>query len=280
MDRKPATIFFHLHLVSDATGETLNAIAKAGCAQFAHVEPIEHVHALVRSKRQLDRVLKEIEEAPGLVLYTLMNPDLRATLREHCERTGAPALSVLDPVLGIMASYLGTELLNRPGGQHELDARYFSRIDALNFTMAHDDGQSLADIDKADIILVGVSRTSKTPTCIYLANRGYKAGNIPLVLDVPPPRELDNAKRPLIVGLIASPERIVQVRRNRLLALNERDDTTYADAERVREECTAARRLYEAKGWPVIDVSRRSIEETAAAVLNLLSQRAGTEIPK
>jgi regulator of PEP synthase PpsR (kinase-PPPase family) len=272
MERR-ARVYFHLHLVSDMTGETLNAVAKAACAQFADVEPIEHIHALVRSKRQLDRVLMDIGESPGLVLYTLMNPELRSALRDHCMRAEIPSLAVLDPVLTVMAGYLGTELLNRPGGQHELDARYFSRIDALNFAMVHDDGQSADDLEKADVVLVGVSRTSKTPTCIYLANRGYKAANVPIVPGVALPAALDTAKRPLIVGLIASPERLVQVRRNRLIALNERHETDYVDIERVREEATFARRLFESRNWPVIEVSRRSIEETAAAVINLLVER-------
>jgi [pyruvate, water dikinase]-phosphate phosphotransferase / [pyruvate, water dikinase] kinase len=267
------TVYFHLHLVSDATGETLNAVAKAACAQFANVSPLEHIHALVRSKRQLERALIEIEAQPGLVLYTLMNPELREILRVRCAELNVTALSVLDPVLGAMAGYLGTELLNRPGGQHELDAKYFGRIDALNFAMAHDDGQNTGELDKADVVLVGVSRTSKTPTCIYLANRGLRAANIPFVLGVPLPEGLATAKRPLIVGLIAAPERLVQVRRNRLLALNERKETSYVDVDRVREEVLAARRYFEDQGWPVIDVSRRSIEETAASIFNLLSER-------
>lgn len=276
MDRKTGPIvFFHLHLVSDATGETLNAVAKAACAQFAKVEPLEHIHALVRSRRQLERVLTELDEKPGIVLYTLMNPELRDILRDHCAQKGHLALAVLDPVLTALAGYLGADLLNRPGGQHELDARYFKRMDALNFTMAHDDGQGLYDIHKADVILLGVSRTSKTPTCIYLANRGYRAANIPIVFGLDPPAELDSAKGPLIIGLVASPERIVQVRKNRLIALNERDETDYVDAETVRQESAMARRLFEARGWPVIDVSRRSIEETAAAIITMLSERNG-----
>lgn len=273
LHRRSTAVFFHLHLVSDATGETLNAIAKATLAQFAKVEPIEHVHALIRSRRQLDRVFAQIDANPGLVLYTLMNPDLRDALRAHCERRGFPALAVLDPVLSVMAGYLGADLLNRPGGQHELDARYFDRIDALNFAMAHDDGQGLNELEKADVILVGISRTSKTPTCIYLANRGVKSANIPLVLDVPTPMQLDSIRRPLVVGLIAQPERIVQVRRNRLLALNEMGETDYIDLDRVRAEAVYARRLYDARGWPVIDVTRRSIEETAAEIITLLTER-------
>lgn len=266
-------IVFHLHLLSDATGETLNAIAKAAAAQFETAKPIEHVHPLVRTKRQLERALAEIERAPGLVLYTLMSPDLRTMLEERLDVLGMPAHSVLDGTISIFRQYLGMEASDRPGGQHELDQRYFARIAALNFTMAHDDGQGRLTIDGADVILVGVSRTSKTPTCIYLANRGYKAANIPLVPDLPLPEVLTEARKPLIVGLVASPERLVQIRRNRLLALHEDTETDYVDLDRVRAEATAARRLFMAQRWPVIDVSRRSIEETAAAIIALLNRR-------
>jgi hypothetical protein len=269
MKTKTPEIFFHLHLVSDATGETLNAIAKAACAQFDMVEPIEHVYSLVRSKKQLDRVLNEIEAAPGVILYTMMNNDLRGQLEQKCLTLNMPYMSVLDSALSVLQNYLGTELTHKPGGQHELDAGYFARIEAMRYTMAHDDGQNTSDLNLADIVLVGVSRTSKTPTCIYLANRGIKAANIPVVPDCPLPGELDEIERPLVVGLIVSPDRLVQIRRNRLLSLNETGETDYVDLVRVREETADARRLFAQKGWPVIDVSRRSIEETAAGILNL-----------
>ncbi len=275
----PSNVFFHLHLVSDSTGETLSAFAQATCAQFEEARPIQHIHPLVRSARQLDRALADIEASPGMVLYTMMKEDLRERLEEGVRRLGLPHLSVLDPALAMMGRYLGIGTSQRTGRQHELDQRYFERIDALNYTLAHDDGQNLDGFAEADIVLVGVSRTSKTPTCMYLANRGYKAANLPLVpgMGLPPQLEaLDGISGPLVVGLVATPERIAQIRRNRLLALNERQDTDYADADRVREEMAAARKLFLIKGWPMIDVSRRAIEETAAAILALLSHREAT----
>ena len=265
-------VYFHLHLVSDSTGETLNAVAKAACAQFDMGRPIEHVYPLVRTKKQLERAFVEIESAPGLVLHTMVNSELRMMLEESCRALGQPSVSVLDPVMSLLGSYLGAQVSHRPGAQHDLDAKYFARIEALNYTMAHDDGQSAATLDKADVILVGVSRTSKTPPCIYLANRGIKAANIPIVLGINLPPELDRVTRPLVVGLITGPERLIQIRRNRLLSLNEETETDYVDLDAVRAEIAFARRLFADKGWPVIDVTRRSIEETAAAVLALHSR--------
>ncbi len=262
---------FHLHLVSDATGETLNAVAKAACAQF-DVRAIEHVHALVRTGRQLDRVLREIEDHPGLVMYTMVNPELRDALVAGCQPLRVTTIAVLEPVLSAMARFLGRERTGRPGRQHALDAEYFHRIDALNYAMAHDDGQMFDDLDQADIVLIGVSRTSKTPTSIYLANRGIKTANIPLVPGRPLPLTLEGLKHPLIIGLTVSPDRLMQIRRNRLIALNEEGPSDYADLDTIREEILSARRLFERHKWPVIDVSRRSIEETAAAILHLYAQ--------
>lgn len=272
MEKRSTAIYYHLHLVSDSTGETLNAVAKAACAQFDMGRPIEHVYPLVRTRKQLDRALVEIESAPGLVLHTMVNQELREGLENRCRELGQTTVGVLDPVMGSLGSYLGAEVSHRPGAQHELDAKYFARIDALNFTMAHDDGQSAATLDMADVVLVGVSRTSKTPTCIYLANRGIKAANIPIVLGIALPPELDTVKRPLVIGLLASPERLIQIRRNRLLSLNEDAETEYVDLDAVRAEVAFARRLFAEKNWPVIDVTRRSIEETAAAVIALHSR--------
>lgn len=265
--------YFHLHLVSDATGETLNSVAKAAIAQFDGGIPIEHTYALVRTTRHLDRVLSQIEDMPGIVIYTLVNYDLRDMLEQRCADLQLPCLSVLDPVIQIIGAYLGAEISHRPGGQHSLNAEYFQRIEALQYTMAHDDGQSLHDLHSADIILLGVSRTSKTPTCIYLANRGLKAANIPIVPNIPLPQTLPGLSKPLIIGLTTNPDRLVQVRRNRLLSLNEKHETTYTDMDMVVEEVRYARRLYAQNNWPVIDVTRRSIEETAAAIMNLLSNR-------
>jgi [pyruvate, water dikinase]-phosphate phosphotransferase / [pyruvate, water dikinase] kinase len=261
--------YFHLHLVSDSTGETLITVARAVVAQYEGVAAIEHVYPLVRSHTQLGRVLSEIENAPGIVLYTLVERDLAERLEEVCRNTGSPHLSVLEPVHSLLSSYLGAASTARPGAQHMLNAEYFKRIDAMNFTLLHDDGHLPADMDDADVILVGVSRTSKTPTAVYLANRGVKTANIPLVPGVPPPSTLNSARRALIVGLVATPERIVQIRQNRLLSLNADDDTSYVDREAVAEEIAASRRLFARNNWPMIDVTRRSIEETAAAILDL-----------
>ncbi|WP_230531703.1 pyruvate, water dikinase regulatory protein [Microvirga roseola] len=261
--------YFHLHLVSDSTGETLITVARAVVAQYEGVAAIEHVYPLVRSTTQLERVITEIETAPGIVLYTLVERDLAERLEEVCRNTGSPHLSVLEPVHSLLSSYLGTHSNARPGAQHMLNADYFKRIDAMNFTLLHDDGHLPHDMDDADVILVGVSRTSKTPTAIYLANRGLKTANIPLVPGVPPPPVLENARKALIVGLVATPERIVQIRQNRLLSLRADDDTSYVDKEAVAEEIAASRRLFARNGWPTIDVTRRSIEETAAAIIDL-----------
>jgi regulator of PEP synthase PpsR (kinase-PPPase family) len=261
--------YFHLHLVSDSTGETLITVARAVVAQYEGVAAIEHVYPLVRSNTQLERVISEIETAPGIVLYTLVEQDLAHRLEEVCRATGSPHLSVLEPVHALLSSYLGTHSTARPGAQHMLNAEYFKRIDAMNFTLLHDDGHLPHDLDDADVILVGVSRTSKTPTAIYLANRGLKTANIPLVPGVPPPAVLETARKALIVGLVATPERIVQIRQNRLLSLNADDDTSYVDRDAVAEELAASRRLFARNGWPVIDVTRRSIEETAAAIIDL-----------
>jgi regulator of PEP synthase PpsR (kinase-PPPase family) len=266
--------YFHLHLVSDATGETLTTVARAATAQYAKILPVEHVYPLVRTQKQLDRVLVEIEQSPGIVLYTLLDDDLTHRLENHCRELGLPCLSILGPVLALLHSYLGTETSHRVGAQHVLNAEYFKRIDALNYTMLHDDGQHVEGLEEADVVLVGVSRTSKTPTSIYLANRGVKTGNVPLVPGMPVSRHVEELKRPLVVGLYASPERIVQIRQNRLLGLKaHQDDAQYIDRKAVAEEVAVSRKLCARHNWPSIDVTRRSIEETAAAVMSLLAER-------
>ena len=269
-----AESYFHLHLVSDATGETLLAVGRAAAAQYATVSPIEHVYPLVRNQKQLDHAIGEIEENPGIVLYTMVDRELSARIEERCREIGAPCLSILGSVLALFHSFLGAETTPRVGGQHTLNAEYFRRIDALNFTMVHDDGQHTETLDEADVVLVGVSRTSKTPTSIYLANRGIRTANVPLVPGIVPPPTLDALKRPLVVGLFASPERIVQVRQNRLLGLNAaQPDSNYVDRQSVSEEIALSKQLCAKRGWPLIDVTRRSIEETAAAIIALLQER-------
>jgi regulator of PEP synthase PpsR (kinase-PPPase family) len=266
-------IRLHLHLLSDSTGETLETVAKAGLSQFDGVETIKHFWPMVRSEGHLDRILVEIAQRPGLVLFTIVNAEIRRKLEDRCHVLGLPAVSALDPVIDALSRMLGQEAKARPGRQHMLDAAYFRRVDAIQFTIAHDDGIGAEDWEEADIVLAGVSRSSKTPTSIYLANRGYKVANIPLVVESPPPAALFNLKNPIVVGLTTSPERLIQVRRNRLLALNQSPETAYVDQERVAAEVAFARRLFSDKGWPVIDVTRRSIEETAAAVINLYNER-------
>ena len=263
----------HLHLLSDSTGETLEMIAKAALAQFDEAEVIRHFWPMVRSLHHLDRIVEDLSANPGLVLYTLVNDETRRRLEERCRTLGLPHVAPLDSVNAALEDRLGVEAKARPGRQHMMDEAYFARVDAIQFTIAHDDGIGWEEWEQADILLAGVSRSSKTPTSIYLANRGYKVANIPLVIESPPPALLFQLERPMIVGLTTAPRRLVEIRRNRLLSLNERTETAYVDEERVEQEVAYARRLFADNGWPVIDVTRRSIEETAAAIIKLYTER-------
>ena len=266
--------YFHLHMISDSTGETLITVARAVAAQYSNVSPVEHVYPLIRSQKQLDRVLAEIEETPGIVLFTLLEKDLVARLEAKCREINIPSLSIIGPVMQLFQAYLGTETSQRVGAQHTLNSEYFKRIDALNYTMMHDDGQHVDGLEEADVVLVGVSRTSKTPTSIYLANRGVRTANVPLVPGIPIPRELEILKKPLVVSLHASPERLIQVRQNRLLGLGAKTgDQAYIDRQSVAEEVQFSRKLSAKYNWELLDVTRRSIEETAAAVMKLYADR-------
>lgn len=266
--------YFHLHLVSDSTGETLITVARAVAAQYANVTAVEHVYPLVRSQKQLDRVLDEIEEAPGIVLFTLLEKDLVSRLEDKCKNINVPSLSIIGPVMQLFEAYLGAATTGRVGAQHVLNAEYFKRIDALNYTMIHDDGQHVDGLEEADVVLVGVSRTSKTPTSIYLANRGIRTANVPLVPGIPVPAQLGTLTRPLVVSLHATPERLIQIRQNRLLSMGaEAGSDTYTDRQSVTEEVAFARKLSAKHDWPLLDVTRRSIEETAAAIMKLYSDR-------
>ena len=267
----------HLHLVSDATGETIHSVARACLSQFESVEPVEHNWALIRTQSQIMKVIAAVEENPGVVMFTLVNEELREALLEGCRRLQIPCIAVLDPVIASLGNFLGVKAKGMPGRQHIMDAEYFGRIDAMTFALHHDDGQAIQNLQEAEIILAGVSRTSKTPTCIYQANRGIKAANIPIVPGVPVPEELTKLHNmpgePFVVGLTKDPARLVQVRRNRLQMLSQDANTDYVDLESVREEVAAARRLCTKYNWPVIDVTRRSIEESAAAILQLYESR-------
>lgn len=271
--------YFHLHLVSDSTGETLRAISKAAIVQYSEIRAIDHVHPLVRTRAQLTRVMQEIEQTPGIVLYTVVNRDLGKELEDRCATLKIPCVPVLDPIMKVFDSYLGAQHRPTVGGQHVLDAEYFQRIDALNFSMAHDDGKLPENLDDAEIIILGISRTSKTPTSIYLANRGFKTANVPLVPGIPLPDGLETPTRAFIIGLVASPERIAQVRRNRVMTLADRELGDYVDRDLIAKEVAFTRQLCNRNNWPVIDVTRRSIEETAAAIIQKLEDfRAGAPI--
>ena len=265
--------FFHLHLVSDATGETLSAISKAAAVQYAEVRPIEHVHPLVRTGRQMRRVLQEIEQAPGIVLYTVVNPTLAEQLERRCRELSVPCHAALQPVLQLFESYLGAPQTPTVAGQHVLDQDYFRRIEALNFTMAHDDGRLPEDPSDADIILLGISRTSKTPTSIYLAQRGYKTANVPIVPALTFPQVLLEPHSAFIVCMVASADRISEVRRNRVMVLADRNIDDYVDSTIISSEIAFSRKLCAQHGWPVIDVTRRSVEETAATIIRLMQDR-------
>ena len=277
--------YFHLHLVSDSTGETLITVARAVAAQYANVSAVEHVYPLVRSQKQLDRVLAEIEEAPGIVLFTLLEKDLVSRLEAKCRDINIPSLSIIGPVMQLFEAYLGAATTGRVGAQHVLNAEYFKRIDALNYTMIHDDGQHVEGLEDADVVLVGVSRTSKTPTSIYLANRGIRTANVPLVPGIPHPHQLETLKKPLVVSLHATPERLIQVRQNRLLTMGAEPGSTsgnddYIDRESVADEVAYARKLSARFSWAQLDVTRRSIEETAAAIMKLFTDRQRQRLPE
>lgn len=263
---------FHLHLVSDATGETVTSVARACMVQFDSVQAIQHNWWLVRTQGQCERVVQGIEQNPGIVLFTLVDPSVRTVLEDACRRMHIPCIPVLDPVLAALGGFLQVEMNATPGRQYQMDAEYFARIDAMQFTLNHDDGQLLDDAEEADIVLLGVSRTSKTPTCMYLANRGLKCLNYPLVPGVELPHQIETVRRPLVVGLTKDPKSLTDIRRARLRMLDQNEEADYAQFEKVKEEVAWARRLFTRHNWPVVDVTRRSIEEASATIMQLHAQ--------
>jgi len=268
---------FHLHLVSDSTGETVSSVSRAALAQFEEVEPEEHVWSLVRTKGQMEKVIAGIGAHPGVVMYTLVDPQLRDMLKLECVRRSLPCISILASVVSELSTYFGQEAHAQPGRQHALDEEYFSRVDAINFALAHDDGQAHWELEQADIVLVGVSRTSKSPTCIYLAYKGHKTANVPFVLDCPLPPGLETLTQPLVVGLTISPDRLLQIRKTRLQSLQQDMDSNYVDMEHMQREITESRKLFTRHRWPIIDVTRRSVEETAANIIQLYHKHKGQE---
>lgn len=271
---------FHLHLISDSTGGTLSSVAKACLAQFDGVAVTQHFWPLVRSAKQLSTTLDNIRKNPGIIMYTLVDDALAQQLEKDCAEMGVVTLPVLQPILYAMSHTFGQVNTAKPGLQHRLNEEYFARMDAVDYALHHDDGQKIElglegrnDLSKADVILVGVSRTSKTPTCIYLANRGIKAANIPYVPGIPFPEKVLTLEKPLFVALTASADRLVDIRKSRLQHLGERRETRYLDEDSVQDEIREARKFYTRMHWPVIDVTRRSVEETAAEILTLLDQR-------
>ena len=259
----------HIHLVSDSTGETVHQVARACVAQFPNVTTVEHVWTLVRSEAHLDAVCAGLDRNPGVLLMSIVNDDMRDMIANACQSRGIPAVSILDPVVNLLGRVLGQATQNLPGGQRRLNTAYFDRVAAVDFAVSHDDGMNMGQLDRADILLVGVSRTSKTPTSMYLAHRGYKVANYALVPHVPfPLHYLDGLNLP-VVGLTNDPKRLSQIRRTRQVAMADTDNQTYADIDQITEEIRNARRLFSEQGWPVIDVTRRSVEETAAAIIQL-----------
>lgn len=260
----------HIHLVSDSTGETVHQIARACLAQFPGVTPTEHVWTLVRSERHLDAIFAGVERSPGLLLMSIVDETLRQQIEDRCVEHNIPHVSVLDHVVQLFAEVLGQTSQNLPGRQRKLDSAYFKRIAAVDFAVSHDDGLNMGNLANADILLVGVSRTSKTPTSMYLAHRGYRVANYALVPHVEfPIHYLDGLDHLLVVGLTNDPKRLSQVRKTRQIAMSDAQNKTYAEIDAISEEVRQARRLFTANSWPVIDVTRRSVEETAAAVIQL-----------
>ena len=259
----------HIHLVSDSTGETVHQVARACVAQFPNVTTVEHVWTLVRSEAHLHAVCAGLDRNPGILLMSIVNDEMRDKILAECRSRGIPAVSVLDPVVHLLGRVLGQTTQNLPGGQRRLNTAYFDRIAAVEFAVSHDDGMNRGQLEQAVILLVGVSRTSKTPTSMYLAHRGYKVANYALVPQVPFPLHYLDGLNLLVVGLTNDPKRLSQIRRTRQMAMADTDNVTYVDVDKIPEEVRHGRRLFSEQNWPVIDVTRRSVEETAAAVIQL-----------
>ena len=263
----------HIYLVSDSTGETVMSVARSALAHFDDLVVEEHLWSLVRTKGQIDRLAKDLEKDHGIVMFTLVNDELKDYLSEICAKLHILAIPVLSEVVKSLANYLEVKVTNQPGRQHAMDEEYFKRMNAINFALAHDDGQAYFDLNSADIILVGPSRTSKSPTSIYLAHRGYKAANVPYVFGQKLPDSLNNVDKVLVVGLLINPERLVDIRKNRFSHINEVSGSNYVDYDQVYQEIAEAKKIYKQHNWPIIDVTRKSVEEVAANIITIYNQR-------
>ena len=266
----------NLHLISDSTGETLISVARAVMSQFENVEAKEFIWPLTRTKAQIEKTKEGIAQNPGIVLYTILQDDLTESIKKHCSDLRIPYIPVLTPIIATFSNYLGMNISNVIGRQHLLDDQYFSRVEAINYTMNHDDGQANWDLYDADIVLLGVSRTSKSPTSVYLSCRGYKTANIPFVSQETVPPSIFDLKKPLIVGLIINPEKLVQIRQSRLISLGQEAPTEYINLEAIKKEVAESRKLFAKLNCPVIDVTKKSVEETAVRVIQLLQEKNKT----
>jgi regulator of PEP synthase PpsR (kinase-PPPase family) len=263
----------HIYLVSDSTGETVINVARAALAHFEGLNIQEHLWSLVRTKGQIDKLGVSLQKNKGIVMFTLVDGELQEYLRDTCAKLQVLAIPVLLEVVSALSAYLGVKTINLPGRQHTMNEEYFTRINAINFALAHDDGQAYFDINNADIVLVGPSRTSKSPTSIYLAYRGYKTANIPFVKGQKLPEILEKLEKPMVVGLLLSPDRLIEIRKNRIANLNDMANYNYVDYSQVDQEVTEAKKIYQQHNWPIIDVTRKSVEETAANIIKLYEQK-------
>lgn len=259
----------HIYLVSDSTGETVCSVSRSAMAHFQNVKVHEHLWSFVQTKGKLTKLESALNKNQGVVMYTIADKDVRKELKNICKNLGILCIPVLSRVINDLSSYLHMQTIDKIGKQHELNDEYFLRMEAVNFAITHDDGQLINDLEKADIILVGVSRTSKSPTSLYLAQKGLKTANIPYVSENVFPAEIHKLQKPLIVGLSIRSEILVEVRKKRILSYRANQDSSYVNLDEVENEIRQAKRFYQLNNWPIIDVSRRSVEETAALVLQL-----------
>ena len=262
---------YQIYLISDSTGETLDRIFLALKAQFSNFDYKPHQYSFTRTENQVLKILQRLKnEKKIIILYTIVDTKLAKFLTKKSEEFNIPCFGVLGDLILRFSKILNQEASHIPSGQHVLDDEYFKRIEAIQFTMKHDDGKETADIENSDIILLGVSRTGKTPTSIYLANRGFKTSNIPIVSENSLPKKITkNPKIACIVGLVSEPSRLVDIRKNRISLLKEKESSTYISLEIIKKEIKWAQSLYRKYGWPTIDVTRKSIEETAASIIKI-----------